>query len=377
MLEKRWLHLLQAIVNINTGTGNVKGCNRVRDLLVPAFTDLGLKARVDTVHDGHQVVVFEHPEATKPRLVLVGHIDTVFPETSPFSSFHSDSTRLTGPGVIDMKGGIVLMLDILSSLTRDEELRQVRVILNDDEEIGSIHSATRLKELGLGIPFGLVFEPGLPDEAFVNSESGVLWAELQVIGKAAHAGLEHELGVNAALALAHHLVRLGAWTNYEKERTLNIGTITGGTRPNVVCEAASARIDVRYTDPADFADIENILSQIDKAPSLRNQAGEAAKTQVSTLVHVPSFTQGSAEALLPFLRAAGTKTQQRVACRHVGYTSDANHLAQTGMSLLVGLGPCGGGMHTDHEFMLVESYARRRTLGITLIREILAGRCCD
>src|SRR5260370_30016547 len=115
-----------------------------------------------------------------------------------------------------MEGGGVLMLNVLSEITAPGTLKKIRVAINDDEETGSAHSKARLKELAQGLPYGLVYEPGLPGAALVTSLSGIRWLQLNVKGKAAHAGFEHQKGVNACVELGSKLVRLSALTQYSK-----------------------------------------------------------------------------------------------------------------------------------------------------------------
>jgi len=371
MMDQKWLQLLQKMVDINSGTGNLAGSEKIRQLLVPEFESLGFQTRVETVQENHRVLICDFP-GEKPQLALVGHIDTVFPSHSPFQKMRIEGDRVIGPGVIDMKGGIVLLLHLLHTLKGSIDLGKIRILLNDDEEIGSRYSKNLFKELAAGVPFGLVFEPGLPDRSLVSSESGVLRMELKVKGVPAHAGLEHEKGVNAGLELAHKLVKLSALTDYSKGLTLSVGTLQGGTAVNVVCENASAELDIRYVQNEDLEYIQKELEKVRREMTVRSAEGGVPPTaELETLAHLPSFPQTSAQGLFPFLHDALDETGQDIRCQHVGYGSDANHLAQTGMSLLVGLGLYGGGMHTHDEFMSVASYEQRLKLGQALIKRIL------
>jgi glutamate carboxypeptidase len=373
VIESKWLNLLQSVVDINSGSGNTVGSDQVRQLLIPEFEALGFRFHIHSVHENHRVLVFDFPDS-QPTLLLVGHLDTVFPPHSSFQKLKIEGNQLIGPGVIDMKGGIVLLLNILSRLKSEIDLKAIRIVINDDEEIGSAYSHGLLKELGKGMPYGLVFEPGLPDRSIVTSESGALWMELKVDGVAAHAGLEHKKGVNAGMELAHKLVKLSSLTNYSRGLTFSVGTLQGGSRANVVCEHASAKIDIRYVEKEDLDHILEELERIRAEMTIQgNETGALPTAEIRTLAIVPSFARSSAESLFPFLRAAQKETGQQIHGQHVGYTSDANHLAQTGMSLLVGLGPYGGGMHTDHEFMSLESYSERLDFGKSLVRSILLG----
>ncbi len=202
-----WQSLLESLVDINSGTRNVEGLDAVREVLIPEFEKLGLRADIHDLDDGHKLVAMAVPGGA-PEVLLMGHIDTVFPRDSTFQTFEAKGDRIYGPGIIDMKAGIVLILELLKRLEGSDRLEKVLVILNDDEEIGSPYSRALVRDLAAGVETGLVFEPGLPGGAVVTSHSGVRWLTLSVQGKAAHAGLEPEKGLNACVELSHKVVEI-------------------------------------------------------------------------------------------------------------------------------------------------------------------------
>jgi glutamate carboxypeptidase len=303
----------------------------------------------------------------------MGHIDTVFPEDSAFQRFALQGDRLYGPGVIDMKGGIVLMRDLIAKFIGTDELKKFVIMINDDEEIGSPYSKKLLQQLGVDIAAGLVFEPGLPDGSVVTSHSGVYWLTLTVEGKAAHAGLEPELGINACVELSDKVVRLAKLSDYGRKLSVNVGTLDGGTKRNVVCEVAEAGIDVRFVEKDDLENTLAAIQTIADEMSVHNEVLDAAPTaSLETHVAISSMPAARTERLYALLQIAGKAVGQKVSGRHVGYASDANHLADTGMDLLVGLGPYGAGMHTDEEFLSVSTFEERLALSEALVREMLA-----
>ena len=366
-----WQTLLERIVNINSGTHNVEGSDAVREVLIPEFEKLGLKADVHDLGDGHKLLAMAVAGGT-PELLLMGHIDTVFKMDSPFQSFEVKEERIYGPGIIDMKAGIVLILELLKVLEGTDRLEKVLVILNDDEEIGSPYSRALVKELVAGVKTGLVFEPGLPGGAVVTSHSGVRWMTLSVHGKAAHAGLEPEKGINACVELGHKAVEISRLTDYAKKLTLNVGVIEGGTKPNVVCENAEAKIDMRFVERQDEKEALVKIQDITDRQYVYNDLLQAAPSAtLETIVAIPSMPGSYTERLYGLLLAAGADIGQTVTGSHVGFTSDANHLADTGMDLLVGLGPFGKGMHTESEFLTISTFDERLKLTEALIKEIL------
>ncbi|MCP4327068.1 MAG: M20 family metallopeptidase [Alphaproteobacteria bacterium] len=366
-----WQTVLERIVDINSGTQNVEGLDAVRAVLIPEFEKLGFEAAVHDLDDGHKLVSMAVPGGA-PELLLMGHIDTVFQKDSAFQNYATRGDRIYGPGVIDMKSGIVMMLDLLRKFEGIERLKKFIVILSDDEEIGSPYSRSLVKELVTGIKSGLVFEPGLPDGAVVTSQSGVLWLTLSVEGKAAHAGLEPEKGLNACVELSHKVVEISTLSDYAKKLPVNVGVIDGRSKPNVVCERAEAKIDIRYVDKEDLDLTVAKIRDITAKSYVYNDYLKAAPTaELETIVAVPSMPEARTARLFGLLEAAGESIGQTVAGRHVGYASDANRLAQTGMDLLVGLGPYGAGMHTDQEYLTISTYQERLALTEALVGEIL------
>ena len=366
-----WQALLERIVNINSGTQNVEGLDAVREVLIPEFEKLGLKADVHDLGEGHKLLAMAVPGG-EPEVLLMGHIDTVFKRESPFQSFKVDGDRIYGPGIIDMKAGVVLILELLRAFEGTDRLKKVLVILNDDEEIGSPYSRVLVKDLVAGVKTGLVFEPGLPGGGVVTSHSGVRWLTLTVHGKASHAGLEPEKGINACVELSHKAVEISKLTDYGKKLTVNVGVIEGGTKPNVVCENATARIDMRFVEREDEKRTLGKIQDItDKQYVYNDHLQAAPSATLETIVAIPSMPRSHTERLYGLLEIAGESIGQTVTGSHVGFTSDANHLADTGMDLLVGLGPYGEGMHTESEFLTVSTFDERLELTEALVGEIL------
>jgi glutamate carboxypeptidase len=366
-----WQALLERIVNINSGTQNVEGLDAVREVLIPEFEKLGFKVEFYDLDDSHKLLAMAVPGG-EPELLLMGHIDTVFKQDSAFQRFEVKGDKIFGPGITDMKAGIILILELLRKFEGTDQLKKFLVILNDDEEIGSPYSHAVVKELVADAKTGLVFEPGLPGGAVVTSHSGVRWLTLSVQGKASHAGLEPKKGINACVELSHKVVEISKLTEYSKKLTVNVGVIDGGTKPNVVCEHAKAMIDIRFVEREDEKETVRKIQDITDRHYVYNDHLEAAPTaKLETIVAIPSIPGSHTKRLYGLLKIAGENINQMVTGSHVGFTSDANHLADTGMDLLVGLGPYGEGMHTDGEFLTISTFDERLKLTEALIKEIL------
>ncbi|BCL74706.1 peptidase M20 [Jeongeupia sp. HS-3] len=370
-IDPAYLGLLKRIVDINTETRNLAGLAQARDVLIPQFEALGMKVtRHSLAEQGREVLSFDTPGAT-PKVLLVGHLDTVFSTTGGFQRFSDQGDRLAGPGVIDMKGGLVLMLNVLGQLKQAGRLQQVRVVINDDEEIGSPHSKKTLRALARDIPYGLVFEPGLEDGAVVSSQSGVRWIKLTTTGKAAHAGLEPENGINACLDLARKIGKITDLARPAKGLTINPGVIEGGSKPNVVCDKASVTFDIRFRAIPDWNSVSAAIGEIGQQSDVYNtRLRQGTRTEVTQLAEMPPLPEGQTLALASRLESVSRSIGLPFRAQAVGYGSDGNNLAETGMQLLVGVGPYGGGMHADTEHMLVSSYRDRLTLMTRLITQL-------
>ncbi|SFS30689.1 M20/M25/M40 family metallo-hydrolase [Marininema halotolerans] len=372
-MDARWVDVLQKLVNENSSTDNPAGVEKNRELLIQEFDKLGFKPTLTEGTQGRKVVSFQK-EGAKPELALLGHLDTVFPKDSSFNQLTVDGDRLSGPGVIDMKGGIVMMLNIVDELNRThpELAEKIRVIINDDEETGSVGTNAVLKDLTKDLKYGLVFEPGLPDGSLVTAHMGVRWLQLDVHGKASHAGLEPQNGIDACTEAAYKTTKLARITNYKKGPFVNPGVIQGGTKPNVVCENATIKMDIRFFGEKDLQRGMKRIQKITKHSTIYNQSlKQGTQSELKQLAELPPMTESSTADLFKLAQEAGGELGQSVTGTPVGYGSDANHLAPSGLKLLVGLGPYGGGMHTDHEYMEAANYEKRLKLNLALLKKAL------
>lgn len=367
-LKTLWVDL----VAINSGTENLEGLQAVRQKLIPEFEKLGFKTQILDAGEGHKVLAFRFPKS-KPQLALVGHIDTVFGKESPFQKPVLEGEWLHGPGAQDMKGGLVLMLDTLKQIKDPKRLKQIVVLLNDDEETGSALSRSLLKEQTYGAKYALVYEgPVTAPDSVAVSESGVNWIELKVRGQASHVGVAHDEGINACVELGAKLVQIAKLTDYNRGLTVNPGVITGGTKPNVVCDEARAQIDIRFSNAKDLARTRRAIDRIAGHSSIYNpKLKRGTDADIRDLLTIPNLEESATQELFQIAKEEAKKLGRELKGEHVGGVSDGNQLASTGLKILVGMGVYGQNPHTYQERADLASFERRRELNVALIKRLI------
>ena len=295
----------------------------------------------------------DHTRAVKP-ILLLGHLDTVWPTgTLAHMPWHEHAGRLFGPGVLDMKAGVLMALTALA--VRQHPERPVTLLLNPDEETGSTLSRPTTERLAIASAAVLVLEPaqGL---AYKTARKGVGHFTLEITGVAAHAGVDFTHGHSAIRELAHQIEQVSALTDLARGLTVNCGVITGGTRSNVIAEHASVEIDVRIARASDAPTIEHQLRSLtpgDPACTLHITGGinRPPMERSPGTVHLFEQARTLAAALGFQLDEAAT-----------GGASDGNFTAALGVPTLDGMGAVGEGAHAAHESVLVKHLVPRTAL---------------
>ena len=261
--EDEMVVLLERLTNINTGTLNKAGVDEVVGLLNAELLQLGFESRSlpgDVIEmpscpgSEYTVDVADHLLATKPgsgkRMLMIGHVDTVFPLDSPFQTFTRSGDTAYGPGVSDMKGGLVVMLYALKALNHFGALedKAISILLNSDEEVGSLSSRKYVEEQAALHDYGLVYESS-GNNRLTRARKGLGQARFVVNGRASHAGGAHQQGRSAIKELAYKIVEIENMTDYETGVTVNVGVISGGEARNTIAPCAEALVDLRYPLP--------------------------------------------------------------------------------------------------------------------------------
>ncbi len=362
------LDLLRHLVEIQSGSRNKPGLDSMAGVLAEALRGILPQVRVlPFAEHGDMVHAMTHPAAKGERgIVMVGHMDTVFPADTSFTAFREDEERCYGPGVYDMKGGLVVAVYALKALAHLGMLEEipVTVLCNSDEEIGSPASRPWIEAEAKGALAALVFEGGGMGNEVVTGRKGRLGLNLTVRGRAGHAA-KGGAKASAILELAHKIIDLEG-LNDGREITLNVGQISGGIGPNTVPELAAAALDARFLTPDGQRRLEQRLARIVEHESvagtsttLTMQTGRPAMPQSEGNRQLWSIARMQAQAFgyeLPEELRSGV--------------SDANFIAGLGVPVLDGLGPVGDLDHSDLEFILKDSLRARAALTAATIATI-------
>ncbi len=371
--------LLTRWANINSGSENFAGLARMRAALAEEF---GRLSDATVTHEplagtpAQALRITVRPNAAK-QILFSGHYDTVYGATDPFQTCTLlDANTLRGPGVIDMKGGLVVILTALREFEKSPHAAQLgyEVLLTPDEEIGSFGSAAPFAAAGASKKFALalVFEPARPNGDLVHSRKGTGNFTVTARGRAAHAASPTRAGRNAIAALAEFLVAAHRVPDELPGVMLNIGNIRGGgPATNVVPDFAEAQLDVRITRASDR---EPLLARLRELMAPIN-ARDGFHLELTGSFNRPpkECTAVEEAAFAAWQRCAREVGLAPFTWVHTGGASDGNNLAAAGLPNLDGLGPIGDKLHSPHEFIHLPSIAERARVAACFLQKFAAG----
>jgi glutamate carboxypeptidase len=357
---------IRELVEIETPSDNKPAVDRLSDVVAAKFVAIGGALKIHRADDfgNHLQVDFAGKSGAKPVLLL-GHYDTVYPlGTLATMPCQIADGKLTGPGVLDMKSGIAVMLHSLAALKdwHGGLPRPVTVLLVSDEEVGSDSSRAITEALAKKAAAVLVLEPSYGFEgALKTARKGVGGYQIKVTGKAAHAGLDFQKGVNAIVELARQIQRITGFSDLKTGLTLNVGMVSGGSRTNVVPAEAAALVDVRIAHLKDAAGIDK------KMRALRPFNRKCKLEVIGGINRPPMERTPGVAALYAKAVAIARDLGWKLGEAAVGGGSDGNFTASLGIPTLDGLGAVGDGAHANHEHILISELPRRAALVATLI----------
>src|SRR5947208_5929252 len=374
-LMKQYLDDLKTIVNLDSGTYTRSGVDRAGAYLQDRFQAFGFSTRFDRQEQfgNHLIATHTGNVPAGPRILLIGHIDTVFSEGEaqrrPFAISQQNGGRIaTGPGVLDMKSGVLIGMYGLHILISAQEAnyKQATFICNSDEEIGSPSSKPLIQELARQADAVIVLEPGRAKGTVVSSRRGSGQYRVEVRGVSAHAGVEPQKGRNANLQLSYQVQKRQALNGTIPGTTLSVGIIRGGERTNVVPDYAYFDMDVRASDQASLNALETAMRQV----TLQNRLQGTSITLSGSMLCQPFERNKTHERLVKLVKAAGSELGLKIQDVGSGGASDANTTSAMGIPTLDGLGAGGGLAHSPGEYIELDFLPTRIALVAGLMRRI-------
>jgi glutamate carboxypeptidase len=367
---------------VNSGSRNLAGLERMAELLADAFAALPGVLRleqpqaVEAVDADGRTIQLKHGRhlhltvrPTAPvQLLFTGHMDTVFAADHAFQQTRwLEDGVLNGPGVADMKGGLAVMLAALKAVERSPASDRVgyEVVINSDEEVGSLGSAALLAQAAQGKRAALTYEPAaLPDGTLAGARPGSGNFAIVVHGRSAHAGRNPEDGRNALLAAADLALRLDGLKR--DGLTVNPSRIEGGSPSNVVPDLAILRVNMRPRTPEIEAAAKR---EIDEAVASVTARRDVRIELSGGFGRPPKPLTAAAEALFNLVREAGADLGQSIAWQPSGGVCDGNNIAACGVPVVDTMGVRGGKIHSMEEFLITDSLAERAALSaLTILR---------
>jgi glutamate carboxypeptidase len=351
-LRSEQLRMLETLVNVDSGTGDVAGGRKVAALLILALEALGMKVErvAAEAPDLPDNIVATQNGTGRGRILMIGHIDTVFgPGTVATRPFRIAGDRATGPGVSDEKGGVVeglYALRILHDLgVRD--FGRITFLIETSEERGSPGTQALIKRLVAQSDAELNLEPGDPPDALTVWRKGSATFHIDVKGRAAHAGVAPQDGRNAAVELIHQIQADDVFPHSGPGLTANLTLMGAGTRSNIIPENASAQINVRVRDKADFERVQATY----EANARQVQVPDTIVTVSRERAFPPLPDNEATDALASRAEAIYGGIGRSIGRAGNGGASESALAAEAGVAALDGLGPIGGGFHSDKEYL--------------------------
>lgn len=359
------VQVLADLVAVDTGPGCADGIMAAGNILLELLKPVGVKVTEFPSDKGRNLLV-EGGKGTGLPVLILGHLDTVFPRgTTVARPFRIEGDRACGPGVCDMKGGLVTAVFALRYLALEEgDLPPVIAVFNADEETGSRTSRSLIEQVARRSAAAFVMEPARPDGSVVVRRKGVAWYRVVVRGRAAHAGSEPDKGSSAVEELAHKILQFSGLNDPSVGLTVNVGRVLGGTAANVVAEHAEADVDLRFWRESDLARAAATMRELCSKPTIPGTG-----CQLEEVVSRPPLEVTPESAVLhSVVQDAARDLGFAVEGAATGAYSDGNIAASVGIPVVDGMGPVGGGTHSDHEYVELGTLPQRAALLALSIR---------
>jgi glutamate carboxypeptidase len=349
---------LRELVEVESPSENKAAVDRANDLVAEWTPALGgtVKRHKQRAYGDVLELRFGPARSKRPRILLLGHLDTVWPiGTLAKMPWREDAGKIFGPGILDMKAGVMMALEAIHILREADAERPVTLLLNSDEEVGSEVSRPITEKLAQQCSAVFVLEPaqGL---AYKTARKGVGHFDLRVTGVAAHSGVDFEAGHSAVLEMCRLVETISNFTDLAKGRTLNVGVIHGGTRSNVIAAECTAQVDARIAKSSDARTVERLMRTL-------RVTDRACKLEVTGGINRPPMERKPGTvALFKQARKLAAEIGLSLEEASTGGGSDGNFTAALGVPTLDGMGAVGAGAHAAHEHILRAHLIERTAL---------------
>lgn len=381
--EQSMLDLLESWVNINSWSDHLAGLEKMLSAVENAFSNLNgtiehlpLSPRkkfdshghIIEVPSGNALSIKKRPNAPFKAL-LAGHIDTVYPPTSPFQlAERLDREILRGPGAADMKGGLVILLKALEVFENSPFAEQLgwEILINPDEEVGSPSSEHLFVQKAPNFNVGLIFEPAFSDGSLVNERKGSINYVIISHGVSAHAGRDYYSGRNAISAMARLIQEIEALNDRQREITVNIGAFEGGGQTNIVPDFAICKINIRMQNPKDLQMISTRIGKLIKSASIDGITFDVHEQTIRP----PKLFNKSNRLLFEAFKDCADGLGHEIKWQPSGGVCDGNTLSAAGLPTIDTLGPIGGHIHTHDEYIRVNSLIPRAKLAACFLMQL-------
>ena len=379
--------LIEKLCNINSGTFNPAGVNEIRDVLAEEFKPISDSVELldvppheivdnhgdDEIQEVGGALDLKRRESVDQRVFLGIHLDTVYPPTHSFQTCEVIGDGiLRGPGVADAKGGIVVMLFALRCFEQSKFANKLgwEVLLNPDEEIGSPCSAHILRKAAERCRIGFLFEPAYADGAMVEQRGGSGNFSIVVKGKSAHSGRDFYEGRNAVISACEVAQKLNSLNGQLPNVTYNVARIDGGGPFNMVPDAAVVRLNVRMSQPEQIPIVEN---QIKEVVRLENEVDGITAQLHGFVSSPPKPIDQATQQIQKHIESAANDLKIGIQWIRSGGASDGNKMHAAGLPNIDTLGVVGGNIHSNQEYMYLESLVERAKLVALLLMNYATG----
>lgn len=365
--DREMVELLEAAVNIDSGSSHKQGADRMASLMESFLGGAGLKTeRHALANHGDCLSARLSGAGEKDHVLLLGHMDTVFPVgTAGKRPFRIEGENAHGPGVADMKAGIVMNAFVARAFAEvAPDAAPIHILFTGDEEIASPSSRRITLEKAKGARAVFNAEPGRPSGNVVTSRKGAFFIDFEVKGVAAHAGVAPEKGASAIDALARKVVELHQLADPGRGISANVGTIRGGMTVNTVADHAQAQLDVRYPPGMGHEDLHAKILEIIQRHTVRNTHAHVTHEGI----FLPLTASEASLGLLARYQARAKELDMKVEGEFTGGSADSGLTASVGAPTLCATGPVGGDVHTEREWMRVATIVpRAQALALTIL----------